>query len=176
MEIHLAPRTENTDNLSWKQLKTSKKHYAKHNTDGKCLLISFHYPVIIMGSVIKSPNRLTPLGNADCDCHKDHIHLGNNSHAGKRDLRSIHGLCSIIPQSIIHGNLHNCHGNLINAGRHPKRYDHLQIPRLWYKHTSFQIHLPFFAKIIDYHQAGYHLTDHSCRCCTFDAPVTHKDK
>ena len=129
------------------QYETTEEQDSNNQGNSKGLDICFPHSPVSSCPIVKSPNRLASLGNPDADCHKYHINLGDNPDTCQGNIRSIHRSRSIIPQRIIHRNLHHSHGNLIDTSRHPKRCNRFQTCTSRPQHIQRQFHLTESGKI-----------------------------
>ena len=116
LKIQLTSCSKDTHDLVWKYLETEKEYRCNYCTGSYRITVCLSYSVIFLCSVVKSPDWLTALSNSDTDCHKYLINFGNNPNTGNWNITSIYRICSVITQNIIQYDLHDRHGNLINAG------------------------------------------------------------
>ena len=79
------------------------------------------------------------------------VYLGNDTDTCQRNIHTIGRICAIIPQCIIHGNLYDCHRNLVYTGSHPQGNNRLQIFRPGLKSLKRKLHIPEFRKIDNDH-------------------------
>ena len=160
----------------WEYLKYNKKCNTHQHRYLKGTPECFSYSLETSRSIIKAPDWLTALGNSNTDCHKYHIYFWDNSNAGKGDICSIYRHFSVMTQRIIHGNLHDCHGYLVDAGSHSQCCNRFHIFYLWAKHGKPKFHFTEFYKIYNNKQTWYKLSDYSRPCGSFDSPVKCKNK
>ena len=160
----------------WKQLKTHKKYSGDYRAGSNRAAVGFTYPVISGSSVIKAPDRLTALGNANTDRKKYLIYFGNNPDTGNGNVSTVNRICSVVTKDIVHGDLYNGNGDLIHAGSHSKGCDHFQIFHTGTEHMGGQAHFSELCKINNHKNTGNCLSDHSSPGAAFDPPSEYKNK
>ena len=101
LEIKLASGSEKSHDLVWKQLKTHKKYSGDYRAGSNRAAVGFTYPVISGSSVIKAPDRLTALGNANTDRKKYLIYFGNNPDTGNGNVSTVNRICSVVTKDIV---------------------------------------------------------------------------
>ena len=75
---------------------------------------NFTHPFVITGTIVVTGDWLHALRDTDDHGEKHHINLGDDAGTGQRNFTSVRGKCTLMTQGIIHDDLYDHHGNLIN--------------------------------------------------------------
>ena len=104
-----------------KDLKAQEKDGGNGGTQYDGETVGFPHTVILSGTVVKSPDRLASLGNTNADGHENAVDFGNNACTGNGNVASVGRCRAVMAEHIVHDDLHQCNGDLVDAGSHTKR-------------------------------------------------------
>lgn len=176
MEIGLAALAEDADNGPGKELEAHKGHHRDRHSDRRPRKIGFAHPVIVLGPVVKADDRLTALGNSDEDAQQNGIHLGNHPHAGQGDVRAIDGALPVEGEGVVHGDLHQGHSELIEAGARPQGGHTADIPRPGPQQLPGEAEGPEVEEVAQGHGGREQLAQHGGQGGPLHAHIQGKDE
>ena len=125
-EVEGIAGAEYRDDLARKELERGKEYNAYRKRGAERAPVGSLYAVILFGTEVESPYRLTSLG--DSDRKGDHYHRGllGDSRYSKRDIGAVDRKCAVVGQHVVENYVGGHHEHVVaevrDAGGHAREH------------------------------------------------------
>ena len=110
--------SEQGDDLARKSLEQDKSDAGDDEIVQDGQLVGLFYTVILPGSVVEADDGLGTLGDSDDDGQQDRVGFHDDTAGGQGDVGAIGGLGAVVGQGVVHDDLHQRDGHLVEAVAH----------------------------------------------------------
>ena len=168
--------SEQGDDLARKSLEQDKSDAGDDEIVQDRQLVGLFYTVILPGSVVEADDGLGSLGNSDDDRQQDRVGFHDDTAGGQGNVGAVGGLGAVVGQGVVHDDLYQRDGHLVEAVAHAKAGSLHAFPGTQAQAGTLQPDALEPADIGDGRQEGKKLSDDGGPCGPRYAHVKGKDE